>query len=43
MISSTPRHCWKSGLVTLFGSAVQTIPVTIVPGNFADEQIDSLA
>jgi nucleotide-binding universal stress UspA family protein len=30
-------------LVTLFGSAVQTIPVTIVPGNFTDEQIDAMA
>ena len=30
-------------LVTLFGSTVQTIPVTIVPGNFTDEQIDALA
>ena len=30
-------------LVTLFGSTVQTIPVTIVPGNFSDEQIDALA
>ena len=30
-------------LVSMFGSAVQTIPVTIVPGNFTDEQIDALA
>ena len=30
-------------LVTLFGSTVQTIPVTIVPSNFTDEQIDALA
>ena len=30
-------------LVTMFGSAVQTIPVTIVPGNFTDAQIDALA
>ena len=30
-------------LVTLFGSAVQSIPVTIVPGNFTDAQIYALA
>lgn len=30
-------------LVSLFGGAVQSIPVTIVPGNFTDAQIDSLA
>jgi nucleotide-binding universal stress UspA family protein len=30
-------------LVSMFGSAVQSIPVTIVPGNFTDEQIDALA
>ena len=30
-------------LVSMFGSAVQSIPVTIVPGNFTDTQIDSLA
>jgi nucleotide-binding universal stress UspA family protein len=30
-------------LVALFGSTVQSIPVTIVPGNFTDEQIDSMA
>ena len=30
-------------LVQMFGSAVQSIPVTIVPGNFTDEQIDALA
>ena len=30
-------------LVSLFGSAVQSIPVTIVPGNFTDAQIDALA
>jgi nucleotide-binding universal stress UspA family protein len=30
-------------LVTLFGSTVQSVPVTIVPGNFTDEQIDSMA
>jgi nucleotide-binding universal stress UspA family protein len=30
-------------LVSMFGSAVQTIPVTIVPGNFTDAQIDALA
>jgi len=27
----------------MFGTAVQAIPVTIVPGNFTDEQIDALA
>lgn len=30
-------------LVSMFGSAVQSIPVTIVPGNFTDAQIDALA
>jgi nucleotide-binding universal stress UspA family protein len=30
-------------LVTLFGTAVQSIPVTIVPGNFTEAQIDALA
>jgi nucleotide-binding universal stress UspA family protein len=30
-------------LVSMFGTAVQAIPVTIVPGNFTPEQIDSLA
>jgi len=30
-------------LVSLFGSGVQSIPVTIVPGNFTDAQIDALA
>jgi nucleotide-binding universal stress UspA family protein len=30
-------------LVSMFGTAVQAIPVTIVPGNFTDEQIDALA
>ncbi|MBS0470157.1 MAG: universal stress protein [Proteobacteria bacterium] len=30
-------------LVTLFTGGVQAIPVTIVPGNFSDEKIDSLA
>lgn len=30
-------------LVSMFGAAVQAIPVTIVPGNFTDEQIDALA
>lgn len=30
-------------LVSLFAGSVQTIPVTIVPGNFTDEQIDALA
>jgi hypothetical protein len=30
-------------LVSMFATAVQTIPVTIVPGNFTDEQIDALA
>jgi nucleotide-binding universal stress UspA family protein len=30
-------------LVSMFGTAVQTIPVTIVPGNFTDQQIDALA
>jgi hypothetical protein len=30
-------------LVTMFGNAVQNIPVTIVPGNFSPEQVDALA
>ena len=30
-------------LVSMFGGAVQTIPVTIVPGNFTDAEIDALA
>ena len=30
-------------LVSMFGSAVQSIPVTIVPGNFTEAQIDALA
>ena len=30
-------------LVTMFGATVQSIPVTIVPGNFTEAQIDALA
>jgi nucleotide-binding universal stress UspA family protein len=30
-------------LVTMFATAVQSIPVTIVPGNFTEAQIDALA
>jgi nucleotide-binding universal stress UspA family protein len=30
-------------LVSMFGVGVQAIPVTIVPGNYTDEQIDALA
>ncbi len=30
-------------LVSMFAMAVQAIPVTIVPGNFTDEQIDAIA
>ena len=30
-------------LVSMFASAVQSIPVTIVPGNITDAQIDALA
>lgn len=30
-------------LVSMFGAAVQAIPVTIVPGNFTPDQIDALA
>jgi nucleotide-binding universal stress UspA family protein len=30
-------------LVSMFGTAVQAMPVTIVPGNFTDEQVDALA
>ena len=30
-------------LVSMFGTAVQAIPVTIVPGTFTNEQVDALA
>jgi nucleotide-binding universal stress UspA family protein len=30
-------------LVSMFASTVQSIPVTIVPGNFTDAQVDALA
>lgn len=30
-------------LVSMFGTAVQSIPVTIVPGNYTAEQVDALA
>jgi hypothetical protein len=30
-------------LVKLFASKVQAIPITIVPGNLSDEQVDELA
>lgn len=30
-------------LVAMFGTAVQSIPVTIVPGNFTPDQIDAIA
>jgi len=30
-------------LVSMFSTAVQAIPVTIVPGNFTNDQIDALA
>jgi hypothetical protein len=30
-------------LVSMFATAVQAIPVTIVPGNFTEQQIDALA
>jgi len=30
-------------LVSMFATAVQAIPVTIVPGNFTNDQIDTLA
>jgi len=30
-------------LVSMFATGVQAIPVTIVPGNFTNEQIDALA
>ncbi|HEX4636621.1 MAG TPA: universal stress protein [Rhizomicrobium sp.] len=30
-------------LVSMFGATVQAIPVTIVPGNFTNEQVDALA
>ena len=30
-------------LVSMFAAAVQAIPVTIVPGNFTDAQVDALA
>jgi hypothetical protein len=30
-------------LVSMFGAGVQSIPVTIVPGNFTEQDIDALA
>ena len=30
-------------LVSMFGTAVQSIPVTIVPGNYTADQVDALA
>jgi nucleotide-binding universal stress UspA family protein len=30
-------------LVSMFSTAVQAIPVTIVPGNFTEDQVDALA
>ncbi len=30
-------------LVTMFTSGVQAIPVTIVPGDFSDDQVDAIA
>src|ERR1700739_2075998 len=41
-----PSGTGKEGpgpLLSMFSTAVQAIPVTIVPGNFTDEQIDALA
>ena len=43
MLASGAGKEGQGPLVTLFGSAVQSIPVTIVPGNFTDAQIYALA
>jgi nucleotide-binding universal stress UspA family protein len=42
LASSTAKE-GPGPLVTMFGTAVQSIPVTIVPGNFTEAQIDALA
>lgn len=42
LASSTAKE-GPGPLVAMFASAVQAIPVTIVPGNFTNDQIDALA
>ena len=42
LASSTAKE-GPGPLVSMFGTAVQAIPVTIVPGNFTPDQIDALA
>ncbi len=42
LASSTAKE-GPGPLVSLFAGGVQAIPVTIVPGNFSDEKIDTLA
>src|ERR1700749_3055100 len=42
LASSTAKE-GPGPLVSMFGTAVQSIPVTIVPGNFTEAQIDALA
>ena len=43
MLASSIAKDGPGPLVSMFGGAVQGIPVTIVPGNFTDAQIDALA
>jgi len=43
VLASGTEKAGPGPLVTLSGSVVQGIPVTIVPGNFTDEQVDALA
>jgi len=43
VLASSMARTGPGPLVPLFGSGVQSIPVTIVPGNFTDAQIDALA
>ena len=43
MLSSGTAKEGPGPLVSMFVAAVQAIPVTIVPGNFTNEQIDALA
>jgi hypothetical protein len=43
VLASSMAKAGPGPLVSLFGSGVQSIPVTIVPGNFTDAQIDALA
>jgi nucleotide-binding universal stress UspA family protein len=43
VLASGPGKEGPGPLVAMFGSAVQAIPVTIVPGTFTADQIDALA